>query len=184
MAFQAPAAIGSDEIKWTFDNFVYIYNEFFGGGTEMWLALRNTMLYFSFGIGVFPLALLMTYFIYKKVPGYGAFRVIFYFPTIISGAVTSSVFKYIVAGNGPIAYLLAMNGKEMPLLLSDSRTAIWTLIFYAHFFGLGSNLVLLGGTMSKVDIAVLEAAKMDGVTQMQELFRVIIPMMWPTMPPS
>ena len=180
LAFQSPAGFGSDKVVWTFDNFIYIYNEFFGGGTEMWLALRNTILYFSFGIGVFPIALLMTYFIYKKVPGYKAYRVIFYFPTIISGAVTSSVFKYIIAGNGPIAYLLGMAGKEMPLLLRDSRTAIWTLIFYTHFFGLGSNLVLLGGTMSKVDVAVLEAAKMDGVTQMQELFKVIIPMMWPT----
>lgn len=180
LAFQAPAEIGSDKMKWTFENFAYIYNEFFGGGNEMWLALRNTMLYFGFSMAVFPLALLMTYFIYKKVPAYGAFRVIFYFPTIISGAVTSSVFKYIIAGNGPVALLLQLSGREMPLLLSDSRTAIWTLIFYTHFFGLGSNLVLLGGTMSKVDIAVLEASKMDGVTQMQELIHVIIPMMWPT----
>lgn len=100
LAFQSPAGFGSDKVVWTFDNFIYIYNEFFGGGTEMWLALRNTILYFSFGIGVFPIALLMTYFIYKKVPGYKAYRVIFYFPTIISGAVTSSVFKYIIAGNG------------------------------------------------------------------------------------
>lgn len=34
--------------------------------------------------------------------------------------------------------------------------------------------------MSKVDTAIIEAARIDGVTQMQELFRIIIPMIWPT----
>lgn len=180
LAFQAPESFGSDKVKWTLDNFKYIYNEFFGGGTEMWIALRNTLLYFFFGIAVFPLALLMTYFIYKKVPGYKIFRILFYFPTIISSAATVSIFKYIIAGNGPISLIYAAFGKEIPLFLGDSRYAIWTLIFYTHFFGLGSNLVLLGGTMSKVDVSVLEAARIDGATQMQEFIKMIIPMMWPT----
>lgn len=180
LAFQTPESFGSDKMKWTFDNFKFVYHEFFGGGTEMLIALRNTLLYFSFSLLVFPLAMLMTYFIYKKVLCYKLFRVIFYFPTIISGAVTASIFNYIISGNGPIALFLNLFGKDMPLLLYDSRTAIWTLIFYMHFFGLGGNLVLLGGTMSKVDVSVLEAGKMDGVTQMQELIHIIIPMMWPT----
>jgi len=180
LAFKTPESFGSDKMKWTIDNFKFVYREFFGGGTEMLIALRNTFFYFASSMLVFPLALLMTYFIYKKIPCYKAFRLIFYFPTIISGAVTASIFKYIIAGNGPVAILLNLFGKEMPFLLNDSRTAIWTLIFYMHFFGLGGNLVLLGGTMSKVDVAVLEAAQIDGVTAMQELNHIIIPMMWPT----
>lgn len=180
LAFQTPESFGSDKMKWTLDNFKFVYHEFFGGGTEMLIALRNTLLYFASSMLVFPLALIMTYFIYKKIPFHKTFRVIFYFPTIISGAVTVSIFKYIIAGNGPVALFLNLFGKEMPLLLNDSRTAIWVLIFYMHFFGLGGNLVLLGGTMSKIDIAVLEAAKIDGVTVMQELNNIIIPMMWPT----
>ena len=146
----------------------------------MWIALRNTFLYFASSMLVFPLALIMTYFIYKKIPGYKVFRVIFYFPTIISASVTASIFKYIIAGNGPVAMFLELFGKDMPFLLNDSSTAIWTLIFYMHFFGLGGNLVLLGGSMSKIDTSVLEAAKIDGVSAMQELIHIIIPMMWPT----
>ena len=180
LAFQTPLYPGSDQFTWTFDNFRYVYGEFFRGGREMWIALRNTMLYFSFSILVFPIALLMTYFIYKKVWGYKALRVIFYLPTIISSAATVSMFKYIISGTGPLSLLFEHFGKEMPFWFKDSRYAIWTILFYTHFFGLGSNLVLLGGTMSKVDPAVLEAGKIDGVTQWQELWRLIIPMMWPT----
>lgn len=180
LAFQAPVAPGDSGVYWTLENFEYVFNDFFGGGTEMLMALRNTLLYFSFSMLVFPLALLMTYFIYKKVTGFKVFRVIFYFPTIISAAATASMFKYIIAGNGPLAILLSHYGKDIPLFLSDSRYAIWTLIFYTHFFGLGANLVLLGGTMATINTSVIEAAKMDGVTQMQELVKIIIPMMWPT----
>lgn len=180
LAFQKPESFGSDKMVWTLDNFKFVYHEFFEGGTEMWIALRNTFLYFASSMLVFPLALIMTYFIYKKIPGYKVFRVIFYFPTIISASVTASIFKYIIAGNGPVAMFLELFGKDMPFLLNDSSTAIWTLIFYMHFFGLGGNLVLLGGSMSKIDTSVLEAAKIDGVSAMQELIHIIIPMMWPT----
>ena len=180
LAFQRPIAPGSDKYYFTLANFEFVLKEFTGGGIQMWMALRNTLLYFTVAELMFPLALIMTYFIYKKVWGYKVFRVLFYLPTIITASATASMFKIIISGTGPLSMLYDAIGKPMPFFLKDSKYAIWTLIFYTNFFGIGGNLVMLGGTMSKVDVNVLEAGKIDGVTQWQELWKLIIPMIWPT----
>ena len=42
------------------------------------------------------------------------------------------------------------------------------------------NLLIWGGTFSRISDSVLEAAKLDGVNWVQEAFKIIIPMVWPT----
>jgi raffinose/stachyose/melibiose transport system permease protein len=95
--------------------------------------------------------------------------------------VTAVLFQYLINGVGPLAWLLGKMGKEMPLFLFDSSYALWTIVFYTVFFGIGSNLVLFSGAMSNIDKSVAEAARVDGAGLFREIVHVVIPLTWPTL---
>lgn len=180
IAFQIPAS--SETYTWGIDHFLTMIKEFSLSGSVLAGALKNTMWFFFSGILItFPLSFALCYFIYKKIAGYHFFRIVFYLPNIISASVIAILFKYMIAGNGPISVLYAIAGKEIPKFLSDSAYAMPTLIFYNVFFGLGGNIILFSGAMSNIDSGIIEAAKIDGVGMMTEMVRIIIPLMWPTM---
>jgi ABC-type sugar transport system permease subunit len=41
-------------------------------------------------------------------------------------------------------------------------------------------MILFGGAFSRIPVSVLESAELDGVTWYQEAFKIIVPMVWPT----
>ena len=180
LAFQTPVAGGG--IEWGFDNFATLFKEFTLPDSTITGALKNTFIFFGVDLLVtFPLSIVMAYFIYKRVPFFRGFRVIFYLPCIIASTVTSTLFKYIIAGNGPIAQILEHFGRDMPSLLANSDYALNTILFYTVFFGLGANLVLFSGALNQIDTSVLESARIDGANRFQELIFMIVPLMWPTL---
>ena len=180
MAFQVPDSVKS--FVWSFENFKTMFTEFSLSGSVMTSALKNTMLFFGTSLIVtFPLSFLLCYFLYKKIVGYKIFRVIFFLPNIISASVIAILFKYLIAGNGPVSVLYGLFGNEIPAFLSSSKYAIWTILFYTVFFGLGGNLILFSGAMSHIDKSIIEAGKIDGAGMGTEMIKIIIPLMWPTM---
>lgn len=42
------------------------------------------------------------------------------------------------------------------------------------------NLIIWGGTFARIPESVVEAARIDGVNWVQEAFKIIIPIVWPT----
>ena len=180
MAFQVTE---NGVTRFGFDNFGIFFREFASTDSVFASALKNTLKYFlASNLISFPLSIFLCYFIYKKILGYSLFRAVYYLPAIILGTVTSSVFKYIVAVDGPVDLVLqAMNIEfNVSSLLADSRFATNTMIFYGMFFGLGGSIIVLSGSMNSVSLEVLESAKLDGCGWLRELVQIILPMMWPT----
>jgi len=180
LAFKTPLISGGYE--WCFDNFATLFKEFELGDSLLSIALGNTLIFFAVDILVsFPLNLLIAYFIFKKVTFYRGFRILLYLPCIIMPSVTVNLFKYIIAGNGPVSKLFELLNWNFPVLLVNSDYALWTIIFYQVFFYLGGKLILYGGVLNHVDNSVLESAKIAGANEFQELIYMIIPLMWPTL---
>lgn len=180
MAFQMNTRHG---VKWTFDNFTRFFTEVKMPEFELSLAIKNTLLLYLVGtvIGL-PLSLLFAYYLFKKVPGSTAFRVIFFLPSIISAAVLVTLFKYLVAPSGPLNEILsAMTGREVYIeWVTDELYSMKTILFYVLWTGFGGNIVLLSGAIYRIPEDILEYAKIDGVGMTRELFNVIVPLVWPT----
>ena len=179
MAFQIPT---NGKIEWGFENFGGFFRELGRPDSLFMSGITNTLVFFLTGfIGLF-LSLMLCYFIYKKIAGYRVFRFIFYLPNIIMGTVTVSLFKYVIEVGGPIDQLLKALGAEgIPMLLTSSKYAMQTLVFYNLFFGLGGSMILLSGAMTAVSGDVIEAARLDGVGWIREMFQIVIPLIWPTL---
>ena len=85
---------------------------------------------------------------------------------------------------GPICLLLknvfGVTDENMPLFLSDPAWAMPTLYFYAIWAGIGFNVVLISGAMSRISPEILEAGRIEGIGIFREIFQIIIPIIWTT----
>lgn len=186
MAFQRPIYDGATEMYFTMENFQKVFNSFFvdADGT-LRTGLINTVLFYMSGmLIIMPVSILMSYFIYKKIPGYRSFRFIAYLPQIIASSALVIIFKYSLSSGGPLAAIYKAVGREYSNPLIREPGAIITLLIYNVMFGFGGNLIVYGGAMGSINAEVLEAGELDGCTWFQELIYLIIPMMWATLSTS
>ena len=178
MAFQVNTG---DSLRFGFDNFAYFLRELSVPGSVFTEAIVNTLIFFVLGFVVMLLSLVVGYFIYKKIVGYKFFRFVFYLPCIIMGTATASLFSFVIARAGPIGDLLRAAGSEIPDLLAEAPHANWMLILYQLLFTLGGNMILFLGSMTNISPEIFEAAKLDGVSWVRELFQIIVPLIWHTL---
>ncbi len=128
-----------------------------------------------------PLALFFSYYIYKKKPCSGLFRVFLFMPQIISGLIFSLLFKYIATD--VFTYFGKMiTGQEQMLGILDrgAETRFVSVLIFDVAVGFGAKILLYSGSMSAIDESVVESAHLDGVGVFQEIFYITLPMIYPT----
>lgn len=164
------------------DNFVRFFEEFTLETSMIRQAFRNTMITFTLGLIAFPFRVLVSYFIYKKIPFYGFYRVAFFLPTIIFSVALSLVFTQIVGVEGIIAKTLQeiLHMDYTPELLADSKFANITVLTQALWLSFPGDLIIWGGTFARIPEEVLESGRIDGVNWWTEFTKIIVPMVWPT----
>ncbi len=175
------------EIKFSLTNWKYLWDDLFGNNpySDLGALLKNTLLYFSTGMFVvLPLSLILAYFLYKKIRFYKYYRVIFFLPNIISGAVLATLYKFMfnpsLGGIFPTIYTAVTGLKATNLLMSEA-SAKWLVVLYSIWTGFSVNLIIFNGAMERVPKEVIEAAELDGVTMTQEFAHILFPMMWATL---
>ena len=174
-AFRSPAEDG-----YTLKNFQTMFKLMTTADSIFWVAVKNTLLYwFLTAIVSYMVALVIGYFLYKKVPGHGVYRFVFYLPNLIAPTILVALFKQIIAANGPIS-IFYEKATDVPKFLADGNIAIWTCLFYSLFFGFGTNLLIISGAMSQIDASIIDAGKIDGANIWQEMLIIVIPVIWPT----
>lgn len=166
----------------TLDNFVRFGQEIVNANSDLRLAFQNTFLTFGIILLLFPIQVLVSYFIYKKIPGAAIYRNLFFLPTIIFSVALSMIFTRMVGVNGFIAQTIQkwMGLGYAPDLLADSRFANLTVILHMCWLGFPGDLIIWGGTFARIPEEVIESARIDGVNWWQEFTRITVPLVWPT----
>lgn len=181
MAFQLPTG------EWSMETFemVFLEMKMFGGEASLLISIRNTLIFFLKDLCMYPLHILVAYFLYKKIKGYKVFQIILYLPGIISAVAVTMAFKEFISPSGPLGQLLINAGvckniEDVPELLTNNNYAVWTVMFYTIWLGWGGNMLLLGGAMARIPVDLLEAARLDGIESGKEIIYIICPLIWPT----
>ncbi len=140
------------------------------------LVIKNSLIafLFEFALGSFP-AILFSYYIFKKHPFSGAFKIILYIPQIVSGLVFVIIYKYFM--NDFLPKLGVVDIGYWEKTLSSER---FYYLFFTIFFSFGTRVLLYSGTMSGISESIIESGKLEGVKPMQELFFIVLPMIWGT----
>ncbi len=151
------------------------------------LPLWKSAIVHSFGYTIvtifvsLPITVLISYFLHNKIWLSSFFKVAFYIPNIVSIVVVALAFKQMFSYDGPINQLLASLGvKDIPNWFNEEGVTIWILYFYAVWAGIGGNIILVLGAMSRVPHELREAGALDGVGTWRELFQIYLPIIWPT----
>lgn len=170
------------QIIWGFTQFKEIFEDFSKSDGELLHALSNTLKTFAVSCCMYPLSIIVSYFLYKKVRGHNVFRVLFFLPQIVSSIVWTFFYQKFVSSVGPIASLVQrLWGFEIPIgALSNSLTANTFVLIHMVWMGFPGNIIIWGGTFARIPESVVEYAKLDGVGWFRELVQIILPMVWPT----
>ena len=163
-----------------FDNIARAFNALFTDSVLI-VAAKNSLIAYAFSllVGV-PLALLFSYYIYKKFFLSGFFKVMLFLPSILS-AIAMSVMFYYFAEKALPAYMDKLFGVEMRALLSNPKTSFVTLIFYSNWIGFGTSVLMYSGAMKSISDSVVEAAQIDGASPLREFVSVTVPLVYPTL---
>lgn len=163
---------GQYKIVW-FDNIFKAVRSFFTDSV-MILSLKNSFWAFlaSFLIGC-TLAVLFSYYIYKKFPCSNFFKLMLFLPSIVSAVAMVILFQYL-ADNG---FRELFGGQG---LLENSHTTFATIVFFNVWIGFGTSILLYVGAMSNISESVIESAQLEGVGFFKEFFYIVFPHIYPT----
>ncbi len=168
---------GTYTITTTLSNFSEAWNRFINSG-EM---IKNSLVMFLITIVVsMNLALIFSYYIYKRCPGSGIFKVMLFMPQMISGVVFVMLFKYITDDVYREIVVKITGNQSAQGLLSNPETKLWVVIFYNVWVSFGTNVLMYTGTMSGINESVVEACELDGANIIQEFFYITFPNIYST----
>lgn len=166
----------------TLENFKAIIDLF--KTEELKIAFINTLITSGFQIiFLVPWSFVLSYFLYKKIPLTGLWRVMLFLPTILPAIFLTGMFKYAIStvGGSPVGTLWeALFHESIPSLLVEKQYAKWTVLIYFFLTNFGGQFILFSGAMSRIPKETLEAAKIDGVGMFREMFSMVLPLIWPT----
>ena len=116
----------------------------------------------------FAIALALT----RGLKGTNVFRTVFFLPNLIGGIVLGYIWQILLNG------ILTNLGR--PLLSLDARYGFWGLIILMCWQQIGYMMIIYIAGMQSLPTDVLEAASVDGANGTQTMFKIIIPLMMPS----
>lgn len=156
------------------NNYIEFFKSF-AQDTKVKSSLINSTWQWLFSVGFsLPLSVVVSYYIFLKIPCAEAFKVLLMLPQIITNIVFVCVFR-VLFENG----LVELFGWS-PIAMRQPPSQFWILLAYSTFFGLANNMVLYLGAICGVNQSTIEAAEIDGVGTLGRLWHVILPAIWPT----
>lgn len=111
------------------------------------------------------------------------FRVVFYFPNILSVVVISAIFSAILDPNQGIinASLRALKLESLTRMwLGDQKFVIWCIALAMIWQAVGYYMVMYMSSMSGISKSLYESAELEGATRIQQFFKITLPLVWNT----
>ena len=165
--------------KWVgFDNFKRLWTEF--TKTSILIdAFKNSILVWIFVslFGTF-LSILFSYYIFKKWFAAKMFKFVLFLPSVLPAILFVSLYKFFVDQAIPGYMDEVFNKTVNPLFMGNTYRP--TLLFFNVWICFGAQVLIYSGAMGQVPPEILEAGKVDGVSCTQEFFKIVFPMILPT----
>lgn len=162
------------------NNFREVFAQLSSSGQLVLTSLKNSLRIFFWTLVVgFPLNMIFSFYLYKKMFAHSFIRFVVMLPSIVSGLVIGLLFLQFVDTALPELVRLVFK-KEIGNILSDPSTSFGVLIFYVLWTGFSSSLILYPNAMNAIPTEIIESAKLDGVNSLQELWYIIMPLIYPT----
>lgn len=158
-----------------FENYVKLFHD-----EDFYQALKVTFKFALFTIPAYQIiALIIAVLLTLDIKGMKFFRVLYFLPSIIPTIAASLIWERIFAQNGILNQALSIFGIQGPSWLQDRHTALYALMIMG-VWGIGNTMIIYLSSLQGVDSEMKEAAKIDGANSFQIFFKIVMPMISPT----
>jgi multiple sugar transport system permease protein len=151
---------------------------------EFWRAVANTGYFVAVGVPLSLAASLASALLVNSRLAYlaGLFRTAFFAPVVTTLVAVAVVWRYLLHTRyGLLNYALAHLGIHPIDWLGDPHWALPAIILFAVWKNFGYNMVIFVAALQSIPADLYEAARHDGASRWQELGRVTLPMLRPTL---
>lgn len=160
------------------DNYVTLL-----GRGSFWQTLLNNGLWIVFFTGLVVAFGLLVAVLTDRVRYETVVKTVIFIPMAISFVAAGVIWSFMYNFNADIgtvnAAIVGLGGEPAPLLLEWPRNT-FLLIVVGIWMWVGFAMVILSAGLKGISVELLEAARMDGANELQVFFRIILPLLAPT----
>ena len=145
------------------------------GDKYFWMSLKNNIYIVLVSVfGQIPLGFLLSYILFRGlVKGKDFFQTMIYLPCVISTVVIGILWKAFTAPQGALPELIRIFNPSYEMGLS--KHPILPVLFVILWMYTGTYLIIFLANLQKIDVSIIEAAKVDGANELQVLKHIILP---------
>ncbi|MNO12318.1 Lactose transport system permease protein LacF [compost metagenome] len=148
----------------------------------LWKTFRNVFLYSVIFVPLnILISLLLGLLLSRAWRGVKLFRTFYYLPTLTSAVAAATVWIWLLHPEfGLVNGLLSYAGITGPAWLSETRTAMLSIVMLTLWQSVGSNMIIYLAGLQGVPDYLYESARLDGAGKL-DCFRFIT---WPQLRPT
>lgn len=161
------------------DNYVHLLHS-----REFWGALANTVYFVAVGVPLsLAASLLAALLVNSRLARWAAFyRTALFAPVVATLVAVALVWRYLLHTRyGLLNWALGAVGMHPVDWLGNPHWAMPAIILFAVWKNFGYNMIIFVAALQAIPAELYEAARLDGAGLWQELRRVTLPMLRPTM---
>lgn len=161
--------IGLDNYRFLFKNEIFLKS------------VANTFI-FTFVKLVLEVAisLMLAVFLDMNIPMRKYLRVCYFLPVIVPVVASSIIFMWLYDPQiGPLNQLLKFLHLPTSNFIYDTDSALFSIIIFAVWRAIGYDIIVFISALQGINQNAIEAAKIDGASESQILFRIKLPLLRP-----
>ena len=177
LSFTFWTGINFGDIRWAgLDNYTNIFTK----TPAFYDALRNNVIWLVwFALLSTPAGVLLAYQIDRQIRGHRFYQSVYYFPVVLSLAVTGIIWNFMLRADGFVNGILGRDIDNAISFFGNYDINIYVIMVIASWRHVGYIMLLYLAGLKAIDPTLREASAIDGATEWQTFRRVILPAMRP-----
>jgi len=149
---------------------------------NFWHSLKNNLIVVAVSVfGQIPIGFALAYILYRSmVRARSFFQSMVFLPNFLSTIVIGILWKRMFQADGPVSRLIQIiSGDPMAQfdLMLRAETVMYPIGFALIWMYTGLYMVIFLANLQKIDNGMIEAAQIDGASELQIFTKVIVPVL-------
>jgi multiple sugar transport system permease protein len=144
-------------------------------------AFVNTLKFSALYVpAVVVISLLLAVLLNRKIRGLGIFRTIYFLPTVTSAVATALVWNMIYGRDTGILNFILESFGFAPICWLCTDHAMMSVVIVNVWGAIGEGMIIFLAGLTAIPRDYYEAAELDGANDLQQFFRVTLPLVTPS----
>jgi multiple sugar transport system permease protein len=144
-------------------------------------AFTNTLKFSALYVpAVVVISLLLAVLLNRKIRGVGIFRTVYFLPTVTSAVATALVWNMIYGKETGILNSLLESFGLAPICWLCTDNAMMSVVIVNIWGAIGEGMIIFLAGLTAISRDYYEAAALDGANDLQQFFRITLPLVTPS----